>query len=182
MSGREGPDLTAEAHQVLRLRGKADGPVSVISVVERADADRVAGSKITLGPRVEQNHGKLGIESCKHIRPVFIEEGEEDLTVGVGLKVISFLNQFFLHRAKPVDFTVADQVIRMTVLRIRPGKGLHALPCQAHDGQSVESEKPFSRLHDPGHVRTAGQGLIEPGFEGLHGDGIPGVSENRAHT
>ena len=66
MAGREGHDPVADADQVLRLGGEHDHLVPVISVVERTDADRIAGGDVGVLSGVVEDEGELGVEHAEH--------------------------------------------------------------------------------------------------------------------
>ncbi len=180
VSGREGHDLITEPDKVFGLRCKADGPILVITIVEGTNTDGVTGGDVLSGRTVEENHGKLGVESLKHSRSVFIPEGEEQLTVGVTLEFIAPFDKVIFYGAEPVNFTVAHHIVRTAGL-VLSCERLHALRGKAHNGQAMEPQKTFTGLHDPRHVRSTGNGLVKTFLQGFQFDYTSCVPKNRTH-
>ena len=155
MSRRERHDLSAEPHQVFGLAGKDDGAGGVIAVVERADADGIAGGNIAFRVSIVQDQRKFRVQHPEHLHAVLLIQREQDLTVGAALKGIALLLQRLPDPFESVDLTVADH-IAVTQL-----EGLHPLWLQAHDGEPVEAEQAAAgRLH-PRVVRAAGLCLLK---------------------
>ena len=119
MSGREWHNALRESHQVFRFAGEEDCTVFIIAVIERPDADRVAGCDILTRLTVIKYAGKLRIQHCEHIRPVFAVHGQNDLTVAVACKCIPLFSQLFPHDFESVKLSVADNIASVQL------KGLH---------------------------------------------------------
>ena len=75
MSGREGHDFTADPHKVFCFAGKNDGTLFIVSVIERSDADGIAGSDKLLFLRIVQNQGKFSIQHPEHGCAVLFVKG-----------------------------------------------------------------------------------------------------------
>ena len=119
MSGREGHDALCEFHQVFRFAGEEDHAIFIIAVIERPDADRVAGCDILTRLTVIKYAGELRIQHCEHIRPVLAVHRQNDLTVAVACKCIPFFSQLFPHDFESVKLSVADNIASVQL------KGLH---------------------------------------------------------
>ena len=121
MSRRERYDLSAEPHQVFGLAGKDDGAGGVIAVVERADADGVAGGDIAFRVSVVQDQRKFRVQHPEHLHTVLLIQREQDLAIGAALEGVALLLQCLPDPFESVDLTVADH-IAVTQL-----EGLHPL-------------------------------------------------------
>ena len=155
MARREGEDVGAEADEVFRLTGEDDRAVFEIPVEQRADADGVARGDEGIGRRVIDDHGELRVELGKHIRAIFLPQGQDDLAVGIGLELIALRLEHGLDRAEAVQLAVAHGHVAAEVER------LHAFRMQPHDGEPVETEQAAAgRLH-PRVVRAAGLCLLK---------------------
>ena len=74
MSRRERHNPVANRHQILRLARKNDGVIFIISVIKRADSDRITCCDKGTFFRIVNHAGKLRIEHGKHVRSVFTVE------------------------------------------------------------------------------------------------------------
>ena len=155
VSGRERHDFAADAHKVFRLTGKNDGAGIVVAVVERTDADGVAGGDKGLLLRVVQDQGELGVQHAEHVGAVLPVEGKQNLAVGFAAEGIALCQQLPLQRLKAVDLAVADHIAAVQC------KGLHAGRLQTHDGQPVEAQQPVTGVNDPAVVGATGQRLVK---------------------
>ena len=172
---REGADLLAQPHQVLRLAGKDDGAVPVIAVVQGPDADGVPGGDEVVLLGVVNDEGKLRVQLGEHVQTVLLVQGQQDLAVAAALELIAFLRQLPLQGAEAVDLAVADHVVAVQL------KGLHARLCQSHDGQPVEAQPAGRRLDDAGHVRPPGTGPVKEGQQLFLRVGFFGKAHDCAH-
>ena len=175
MAGREGGNLAAEAHQVLRLGGKQQGSFRVLPVIERADADGVSRRDVGIRGFVIENHGKFRIQHAEHMDAVLLPQGKKQLAVAAAGEGISILFQELLQFPEVVDLTIADDRIAVS------GKRLHSGVAQIHDGQAVEAEKAVSGIQNTGIVRTAGCGLLKGLLHHLIGCTPAAVTENCTH-
>ena len=175
MSRREGADLPAQPHQVLRLAGKDDGAGAIIAVVQGPDADGVPGGDEIVLFGVVDDEGELCVQLGEHVQAVLFVQGQQDLAVAAALELVAFFRQLPLQGAEAVDLAVADHVAAVQ------RKGLHARLCQAHDGQPVEAQPAGRGLDDPGHVRPPGAGPVKEGQQLFFRVGLSGKSHDRAH-
>ena len=155
MAGREGQDLGAEAHQVLRLAGEGDGAVGEEAVIQGTDADGIAGGNQAVLFAVIQDHSKLRIQHPKHVEPVFLVQGQKQLAVGIADEGIAFADQFVFLISPAVKLAIADDLV------LPPGKRLHSAHVEPHDGKTVEAEEPVPGLLDPGIIRSARFGPVK---------------------
>ena len=174
MPGREGLHLGAEADEVLGLAREDDGSVLVVAVVERADADRVAGGDIFPGFAVVEDEGELRVEHREHPDPVLPVHRQQDLAVGAACEGV-FARKGGFEFLIAVNFAVADKQA------VPEGKGLHPRRGQPHDGEAVESKKPLAGREDAAVVRAARKGAGKTFPERFQvGDG-PAIAHNGTH-
>ena len=147
MSGREGHDLIADAGQVFGLAGKYDISALCIAVIQRTYAYGVTGSDELFFLAVEDNAGKLRIESGKHIRSVLSVKWQYYLAVGIAPEIIAFVYKHSLCFFKSVKLSVADGIAAVQL------EGLHTLGVKSHYGKSVEAQQALAEIND---LRTVG--------------------------
>ena len=108
MSGREGHDFTADPHKVFCFAGKNDGTLFIVSVIERSDADGIAGSDKLLFLRIVQNQGKFSIQHPEHGCAVLFVKGQQDLTVRLAAECVPLALKHLFDPLETVDLTIAD--------------------------------------------------------------------------
>ena len=150
MSRRKWLYSVADADKVLRFGCEDDHAVFIISVIKRADSDRVAGRDVLILFCVVDDEGELGIEHAEHGDTDLFIERQQDLTVRVALKGVAADLQIITERAEAVDFAVADDCASF------PGERLHAGSGKTHDGETVEAHVSIACIYDPGIIRTSG--------------------------
>ena len=89
MSRRERAYLPADRHQHLRLGGKYDRAVFIISVVQRPDPDGVARRDEGTFLRVIEDQGEFRIKKREHAASQPLVQRQQDLAVTVALKPVS---------------------------------------------------------------------------------------------
>ena len=172
---RERQDFFAQPYQVLRLAGEGDVPVFQIPIVQRADADRVArGDQLVLLAVVEDQR-ELRVQRLEHLHAVFPVQRQQDLAVRSASDGEALVDQPLPERPEAVQLAVADHVVFLHPER------LHALRGQAHDGQPVKAQVSAGDLHEPAHVRAAGDRAVETRFQFLGGDRLAVNAENGTH-
>ena len=81
ISRREWQDLLTKSHQILWFAGKDPFTVIQASVVQRPDADRVAGGNQLFLFSIPQDQGKFCIQSLKHFDAILVIQWKQDLAV-----------------------------------------------------------------------------------------------------
>ena len=76
MSRRKRQDFVGQPHQIFRFAGKQDRAVSVVAVIQRANADRVAGGDKFFLLSVIENAGKLRVQLGKHADAILFVHGQ----------------------------------------------------------------------------------------------------------
>ena len=175
VSGRKRHHIVHEADEVFRLAGKDDRALSVIAVVQRADADGVARRDEAAALGVINDHGKLRVEGAEHVQPLALIEREQDLTVGLALERLALGDEPLADGPEAIDLAVAHE--RAAIARER----LHALRVQAHDGQTVEAERRRADVEHARIVRAAGNGLVKAGAQILRRDGRAEITDDGTH-
>ena len=149
MSRRKRQDFVGQPHQIFRFAGKQDRAVSVVAVIQRANADRVAGGDEFFLLSVIENAGKLRIQLGKHADAILFVHGQQHFAVGLAGKGV-VLGQFLFKLFKAVNLAVADHPAAVQA------EGLHSFRVKPHDGQSVKAEYPLPHVDDAGIVRASG--------------------------
>ena len=175
VSGRKRHHLAAHAHQVLGLTAKDDDALFVIAVVQRADADGVAGGDELLRLAVIEDQSILRVQHSEHVHAIFLVQRQKYLAIGTAAEGIALFQQLGLAFLVAVDLAVADHIA------VAQAEGLHPLRRQAHDGQTVKAQQTVAGIHDPAVVGAAGNGLHEAVGKG--GDVSAGVTipNDRTH-
>ncbi len=70
-AGRERKNPVTQTDQVLRLGSEDDDTIFIVSIIQRTNADRIAGGDVLLRPAVVENQCILCIEQAEHIDAVF---------------------------------------------------------------------------------------------------------------
>ena len=161
VSRRKRQDFANQPYQIFRFAGKQDRTVSVIAVIQRANADGVTGGDKLLLPAVVENAGKLRIQLSKHADAVFFIHGQQHFAVGLAGKGV-VLGQFLFKLFKAVNLAVADHPAAVQA------EGLHSFRVKPHDGQSVKAEYPLPHVNDAGIVRASGNCFGEACLKGGH--------------
>ena len=117
-------------------------PRLAVAVEQRADADGVAGGDQKLFATVVQNHRELGVKVLEHIEAVLVVQRQDDLAVGVGVKVVALGLQLGLDGAEAIQLAVAGDTI------CAAEEGLHALRRQTHDGKAAKAQQTELGLDD----------------------------------
>ena len=172
----EGVDLLYQSHQVFGLRREGDGPGGAVAVEQRPDADGVPGGDEQFFAAVVQDHGELGVQVLKHIQPVPVVQGQQDLAVGVRLEGAALGLQLPFEGAEPVQLAVAGHAV------LPPEERLHPRFGQAHDGQPPEAQQAELRPADTVVVRPAGGGAQQIFGESFGGQVMPGIAHDTAHV
>ena len=125
----EGPDVVAPANEVLHLGGECDLVAGLgVAVEQRTDADGVAGGDEPVLAGIVHDKRELGVHVAEHIQTVLIVQRQQDLTVAVGLELVTAALEDLFLKAEAVQLAVAHHAIGTAV------EGLHAFRRQAHDG------------------------------------------------
>ena len=149
MPRRERANAFAERHQDLRLAGKDHLPVCILSVIQRADPDRVSRCNQFPGRPVIQQQGELRAEHPKDARAVLFVKRQDHFAVAFAGEGVSLLQERFPDLSKTIDLAVADD-------RIFPEhERLHPAARQVHDGQPLKPQHRLRQLQDPLLVRAA---------------------------
>ena len=148
-AGREGHNFRADAHKVLRLACESHAAGGHFSVVERADAERVARGDEFVRAGVVDDAGKLGVKHPEHIRAVFAVHRQQYLAVGGRAEAVAHADELCLYGAEAVQLAVADAHVAVEA------EGLHPVGAQVHDGQAVEAEPARAALDKAAHIRAA---------------------------
>ena len=154
MSGRERHNVAAQADKVFRLGRKHHAAVGQVAVIKRADADGVSRGDKLVGLAVINYHRKLGIEHGEHIRSELAVHRQDDLAVGLAVKLVLIL-ELIAHRLESVKLAVAHDAV------VAQRKRLHAAFVKAHDRQPVEAQARARHLLDAGHVRPSRDRSVE---------------------
>ena len=155
VSGRERHHALTKAHKVLCLAREDDHAFCIKPIVERTDAEWIAGSYVLTGPSVIDDAGKFRIKCCEHVGSVLTIQGEKDLAIAVALKRISLLLKLFLRLLESVKLSVADNEASVKF------EGLHAFGSQSHDRKSVKTELSFSCIYYPAVIGSAGDRFLK---------------------
>ena len=123
--------------------------------MERANADRIAGSDQAVRLAVIDDHRELRIEMAEHINTVLLIHRKDDLAVRCALQLIALRDELRAERTEVIELSVADNRLLSDM------EWLHTLLIQAHDGQSLKSEPAVSGLFKTHHVRSAGRRLLK---------------------
>ena len=174
-SGREGQDLGAQPHEVLRLAGEDHASCRQLAVVQRAYAQRVARGDELVGAGVVDYAGELRVEHGEHVGAVLAVHGQQDLAVGAGAEAVAHAHQLGLYGSEAVQLAVADAHVA-----VEP-EGLHAVGVQPHDGQPVEAQPALAALDEAAHIRTAREGSVKTLQRQPPGDGTSCEADYRTH-
>ncbi len=172
---REWHHPAAESHQILRFRGEDNGAVLQIAVMQRPDADRIAGRDKGTGLRVIDHHRKLGVQHGEHPHSVLVVKRQDDLTVRAAAEHAAVLDQFPAKFPETVKFAVAHHHISVQMKR------LHALLREAHDGQTLKAEPAVACFFETHGVRSSGCGLEKRFLRTIKRGTPPCKTHNRTH-
>ena len=117
VTGREREDFVDQLHEVLRLGSEYDRSLFIITVVQRADPDRVPRRDVGITFCIIEDKSEFRVEPAEHIRTLPLVHRKKNLTVAVALKGIAFFFKQLLDRPEPVNLAVADD-------------GASVLPCE----------------------------------------------------
>ena len=148
MSRWEGSDAGAQTCEVFRFACKYDDPAAVVTIIERADADRVSGSDIAVCFGIIYYHREFGVEHREHVSAIFSVHGEQDLAVGTACKFV-LCGEFGLEFFESVDLAVAYGIAAVEFER------LHPFGCQSHDRQTVKGQQTVSGVCDAAVIGTS---------------------------
>ena len=95
----------ATGQQRLGLRGEAQGP-AIVGIVERLDAERIAGQQEPALPRIPQAEGEHAAQRLDHGRAALLVELQHHLGVGVGTEATALGFELGLELAVIVDLAV----------------------------------------------------------------------------
>ncbi len=168
-------DLGAQAHQVFCFAGEGDAAGVGVAVKHGADADGISGGNQPLLFGIIEHQGKLRVQMAEHIQAVFVIQREEQLAVGAGAERIALGLQFLFLPAEAVQLPVADQGVAA------PGKGLHPLGGQAHNGQPSEAQIAELRFQHPMVVGAPGIGAQQIAFKLGGGDVLARITHKTTH-
>ena len=174
VTGREGEDFPADAHQVFGFAGEDQRTVVQRAVVEGPDADGVPGGDEGVGFVIVQHQGKFGVQHGEHIETEFPVHGQQNFTVGIAAEGV-LVGEGRFHPAESVQLAVAHHVVAVQL------KGLHPLVGKPHDGQPVEAQIPAAGVDHAGAVGTAGNGLGKLLADGFPRDGLGTKTHNCTH-
>jgi hypothetical protein len=107
--------------QRLNLRG--EGQVAVLQrVVQRADADAVAGDEERAPLLIPDGEDKLPVEQVEAGRPHLLVEVDDDLGVGLGCQLVPLLQQLLAQLDVVEDLAVEDnpQALILVAHRLLP--------------------------------------------------------------
>ena len=173
-AGREGEDRIAQAHEVLRLAGKGHAAALHLAIIERADADGVAGGDEAVSLRVVNDQRELRVQRAEHLQAVFMVEGQQNFAVGLADEWILLL-QPLTQGTEAVQFPVADHIIAAEA------KGLHAALVQPHDGKALKAQIAAGDLHKAAHVRPARGRARKARLQGFRGHRLSQHAQNGTH-
>ena len=88
MSRRKRHNLSTKPHQVLRLAGKYNHALFIITIIKRTNPNRVPCGNKFLRPSVIKNTGKLRVQQSKHPRPILAVHGKQNLTIRIAYKAV----------------------------------------------------------------------------------------------
>ncbi len=174
MSRRKRQDFVGQPHQIFRFAGKQDRAVSVVAVIQRTNADRVAGGDKFFLLSVVENAGKLRVQLFKHADAVFFIHGQQHFAVGLAGEGV-VLGQFLFKLFKAVNLAVADHPAAVQA------EGLHPFRVKPHDGESVKAEYPLPHVNDAGIIRAAGNCFGEACLKGCHIGRLAAVPNDGTH-
>ena len=167
--------VSHSAGEVLRLAGKGHRAVRRPSIIQGTDADRVARGDQAVFLRVIEDQRELRVQHAEHVHAVLAVQRQQDLAVRVARKGILFL-QPLADRAEAVQLAVADHEAAVQLER------LHARLGQAHDGQAMKAQIAAGQLHQPAHVRPAGNRPVKRLAQRAFGNRLGLNAENGTHT
>ncbi len=149
VSRREGFDALAHRHQRLHLGGDIEVAVLVAAGVEGDDPHVVATNQVGILLRVVEDKGEDAVEIVQEGRALLLVEGEQHLTVGVGLELEVDL-EVFLQLLVVVDLAVDRQ--HMGAFGVVERLGAVA---RVDDGQALMHQNGLVGAVDAGPVRPA---------------------------
>ena len=174
MSRRKRQDFVGQPHQIFRFAGKQDRAVSVVAVIQRADADGVTGSDELLLLAVVNDTGKFRVQLFKHADAVLFIHGQQHFAVGLAVKGV-VPGKLLFELFKAVNLTVADHPVAVQAKR------LHPFRVKTHDGKSVKAEYPLPYVDDAGIVGASGNRSCEACLKRGQIDGLAAVPNDGTH-
>ena len=174
MSRWEGSDAIAQTCEVFWFACKYYGAATVVTVIERADADRVSGCDIAVCFGIIYYHREFGVEHREHVCAVFSVHREQDLAVGTACKFV-LCGELGLEFFESVDLAVAYGIAAVELER------LHPFRCKPHDGQAVKGQQTVSGVCDTAVIGTSRYCLVKSFYKFMHCGAGAAVAHDRTH-